>query len=61
MPTHVKKIAGKFRVVDDSTNRITREPSGTAVDGGGHRFEQKAFRQTEAINKALKKQKKKKK
>ena len=60
MPVHVKKVAGKFRVVDDSTNRITREPTGTAVDGGGHRYEQKAYRQTEAINRALKRKKKKK-
>lgn len=59
MPVRVKKIAGKFRIVDVSTNRITREPSGKAVDGGGHKFEQKAFRQSQAINRALKKKKKK--
>ncbi len=59
MPVHVKKVAGKFRVVDDSTNRITREPSGKAVDGGGHKFEQKAFNQVKKINQALKRKKKK--
>ena len=56
---HVKKIAGKFRIVDYSNNKITRLKDGTAVDSGGHEFEADAYKQEQAINAALKKKNKK--
>ena len=52
---HVKKINGKFRIVDYSTGKITRLKDGTAVDGSGHKYEAEAFKQEQAINAALKK------
>ncbi|MCK5021001.1 MAG: hypothetical protein KAS32_28575 [Candidatus Peribacteraceae bacterium] len=55
MPVHIKRIAGKFRIVDYSNDKITRLKDGTAVDGGGHESEAEAYKQEQAINKALKK------
>ncbi len=33
MPVKVKKIAGVFRVVESSTEKVTKNRAGTAVDG----------------------------
>ncbi len=50
MPVKVKKIAGVFRVVESSTEKVTKNRAGTAVDGGGHRSRAAAIRQVNALN-----------
>ena len=50
MPNTVKKIKGMWRVVDKATGRITKNASGTAVDGGGKKTEASAQKQASAIN-----------
>jgi hypothetical protein len=58
MPTKVKKIDNKYRVVDpDGT--ITKNLAGTAVDGGGFATKAKAEAQSAAINISSSKKKKK--
>ncbi len=56
----IKKIANKFRIVGRVSGRISREPSGRAVDGGGHKFEANAFKQEKKINQALTRKNRKK-
>ncbi len=50
MPVKTVKRGTKFRVVESSTNKITKNKAGTAVDGGGHRTRLQAQRQASAIN-----------
>lgn len=49
MPNHVKKIDGKWRVVEPNGN-VTKNGSGSPVDGGGHSTFAEATRQAQAIN-----------
>lgn len=49
MPVKVQKRAGKFRVVEATTGRISMR-GGTAVDGGGHSSRSRATKQIQAIN-----------
>jgi hypothetical protein len=49
MPATCKKIDGKWRVVDPNGS-ITKNRSGTAVDGGGHDSESACQGQARAIN-----------
>lgn len=49
MPTHVERRDGKFRVVDPD-GQVTKNDSGTSVDGGGHATRQEAEAQSRAIN-----------
>lgn len=55
MPVIVRKMAGKYRVVEKATGRIAKTHLGTALDGGGHRGKAKAGRQAGYINEATKK------
>lgn len=55
MPVTVRKRAGKYRVCEAATGRISRGSKGAPHDGGGHESEAKAKRQARAINKALEK------
>lgn len=50
MPNVVKKIKGKFRVVDKDTGKVTKNRKGTAVDGGGFDSKDAADAQMSAIN-----------
>ncbi len=58
MPVTVKKIKGKFRVVEASTGKIAKNQGGTALDGGGHGSEEAAKKQARAVNASLSKRKK---
>lgn len=49
MPIELKKLRGKWRVVE-SSGRLVRNSAGTPVDGGGHRTRVGALKQAEAIN-----------
>lgn len=50
MPAKVEKRGKKFRVVEAKTGKIVKNRAGTAVDGGGHKSQDKAARQARAIN-----------
>lgn len=50
MPVKVVKRGEKFRVVDTTTMKVTRNKKGTPVDGGGHPSRAKALAQAQAIN-----------
>jgi len=50
MPNTVKKVGDKYRVVEVATGHVTKNESGTAVDGGGFSSEKKARAQATAIN-----------
>jgi len=50
MPVKVKKIGGKFRIVEAKTDGISTNKGGTAVDGGGHSSRERAMAQAAAIN-----------
>lgn len=52
MPAKAVKRGDKYRVVEASSGKITKNRSGTAVDGGGHRSREQAQRQARAINAA---------
>ena len=49
MPVKTEKRDGKYRVVDPDGS-ITKNNSGTAVDGGGHDTKEEALSQVRAIN-----------
>ena len=49
MPVSVKRLRGKYRLVE-SSGRIAKTHKGHARDGGGHATKQKAMRQQRAIN-----------
>ena len=52
----VKKIAGRFRLVEVGSDRIAHtEANNKPRDGGGHRSKAKAARQAGYINKAIRK------
>lgn len=53
MPVKAVKRSRKWRVVEEKTNRLARNDSGTPVDGGGHNFSAKAKDQAAAINRNL--------
>lgn len=55
MPVKVKRIGGKFRIVDPGGS-ITRNKGGTAADGGGHENKDRAAAQARAINASLRKE-----
>lgn len=50
MPVTVRKIRGKYRIVEVGTRRIAKTPNGKAKDGGGHTDKNKALRQKGYIN-----------
>lgn len=50
MPTAVKKIKGKYRVVEKNTGRILKTKKGNARDGGGHKSRAKAESQSAHID-----------
>ena len=50
MPVRVSKRNGKFRVVETETGRIAKNKAGTAIDGGGHKIESAAQKQSSAVN-----------
>ena len=60
MPVTVKKVGGKYRVVEKATGQIAKNKAGTAVDGGGHSSGGRAGAQASAINHSLASRKKKK-
>ena len=49
MPVGVKRINGKYRIVEPS-GEIATTPNGFARDSGGHKTRDKAIRQMRAIN-----------
>lgn len=52
----VRRVRGKYRLVEKGTDRLARmEASGAPRDGGGHRSKATAHRQASYINKALRK------
>jgi hypothetical protein len=52
----VKRINGKYRLVEKGTSKIARtQATGAARDGGGHRGKATASRQASYVNQALKK------
>ena len=57
VPVKVSKRGDKFRVVEAETNRIAKNKSGTALDGGGHKVKDKASKQASAINSSISKPK----
>ncbi len=50
MPVKVKRVGGKFRIVETKTDSISTNKGGTAVDGGGHSSRERAMAQAAAIN-----------
>lgn len=52
MPVTVRRIDGKYRIVDPSSGAIERTPSGKPRDGGGHPSRAAALRQMRAMNMA---------
>lgn len=54
MPVTVRKVKGKWRVVEADTGRIAKNRAGTAVDGGGHESREQAIEQARAVNASLK-------
>lgn len=50
MPVRVKRVGGKFRIVETKTDSISTNKGGTAVDGGGHSSRERAMAQAAAIN-----------
>jgi len=50
MPVKALKRGPVYRIVEAATGRITRNKSGTSVDGGGHKTREKAMKQASAIN-----------
>lgn len=50
MPNTVRKINGKWRVVEKATGKVTTNSAGTPVDGPGHSSKAGAERQAAAIN-----------
>jgi len=59
MPVTVKKLGGKWRVVEEASGRIATTHKGNPVDGGGHAAIGRANRQATAINTNLAKRKQK--
>uniref|UniRef100_A0A6M3IKY0 Uncharacterized protein n=1 Tax=viral metagenome TaxID=1070528 RepID=A0A6M3IKY0_9ZZZZ len=55
MPVAVKKIGGKYRIVEKATGRIAKTDKGNPVDGGGHLNRIKAGTQAGRINSGIKK------
>ena len=55
MPVCVKRIKDLYRVVECTTQTISKNKAGTAVDGGGHKTKQAAIKQVNAINISLRK------
>lgn len=55
MPVKVKKVRGKYRVVEADTGKIAKNKGGTALDGGGHGTSAKASAQARAVNASLRK------
>lgn len=53
MPATVVKRGNKWRVIDANNGKITKNKSGTAVDGGGYSSKEKAQAQARAINASL--------
>jgi len=60
MPVKVKKIGGKFRVVERDGSIATNR-AGTALDGGGHGTKAKAIMQVGAVNSSIANRTKRKK
>ncbi len=60
MPVRVKKVGGKFRVVEPS-GKVARSAAGTPVDGGGFRSREQAVRQVQAINLSMRRRKRRNK
>jgi hypothetical protein len=50
MPVQVKRLRGKFRIVEEGTNRLARSKNDKPMDGGGHKSRVKAHRQAAHIN-----------
>ena len=51
MPVSVKRLRGKYRIVEPG-GKIAKTNKGHARDGGGHASKQKAMRQQRAINRS---------
>ena len=49
MPTTVKKIGKKWRVVEKGNGRLARNQANTPSDGGGHNTRAEALAQVRAI------------
>ena len=56
MSVDVKKLRGKFRIVEEGTRRLARSKNGEPMDGGGHAERAKALRQEEHINAAARRE-----
>lgn len=50
----VKKVNGKYRVVEAGTRRVEKTQNGVPRDGGGHQTKKVALRQAGYINDATK-------
>ena len=60
MPVKVKRLDGKFRVVE-ADGSIATNRAGTALDGGGHTTKTKAIMQVGAVNSSIANRTKRKK
>ena len=49
MPASVKRVGGKYRVVEPS-GKALKNKAGGAADGGGHKSKASATKQAQAIN-----------
>ena len=50
MPYVVRKIGGKYRLIEKATGKIGKNKAGTAIDGGGSTSKAKLDRQRDAVN-----------
>lgn len=53
MSVKVRKIRGKYRVVESDTARISKTKNGVAKDGGGHIRSKKAHSQARHIHEGI--------
>lgn len=49
MPVGVKKIGGRFRIVEGDSNKLATR-NGRPIDGGGHTVKENALAQMRAVN-----------
>ncbi len=57
MPVKSAQRGNKVRIVEADSGRIARNKAGTPMDGGGHSTKSEAARQVRAVNRSLKRPK----
>lgn len=57
MPVMMKKVGGKYRVVEAASGKIATTKNRKAHDGGGHKSREQAIAQVQAINMAIERKK----